>query len=58
MIAYDPLPPFDCGHVSEADGKTRRGALAELAKAGASPREALAVPKLLMTRFRQLLTRA
>ncbi|MEM6293765.1 MAG: DJ-1/PfpI family protein [Myxococcota bacterium] len=55
MIEYDPQPPFDSGHLTKADGKTKRGALAALAMAAASPAEALAVPKLLMTRFRQLL---
>jgi transcriptional regulator GlxA family with amidase domain len=49
-IEYDPQPPFDAGHPSKAGDEVRRKARAELIRAGASPREAIAIPKVLWRR--------
>ena len=57
MIEYDPQPPFDCGHLSKADPATRRRARTTLAIAALTPRELLAFPAVMMTRFKQALAR-
>lgn len=49
-IEYDPRPPFDSGHPSKADERVRRKASAELLRAGANPREAIAIPQVLWRR--------
>ena len=58
MIEYDPRPPFDCGHMRKADPEVRKSAKRAMAKASMTAREVGALPKVLMTRFKQLLTRS
>ena len=57
MIEYDPQPPFDCGHISKADPATKKSARKALAMAAVTPRELLAFPAVMMTRFKQALAR-
>ncbi|MGI5226978.1 DJ-1/PfpI family protein [Actinoallomurus sp. CA-142502] len=49
-IEYDPRPPFDAGHPSKAGEQVRKKARAELLRAGANPREAIAIPQVLWRR--------
>lgn len=49
-IEYDPQPSFDAGHPSKASDEVRKKARADLMKAGASPREAIAIPRVLWRR--------
>ncbi|GLY72308.1 DJ-1/PfpI family protein [Actinoallomurus iriomotensis] len=49
-IEYDPRPPFDAGHPSKAGEQVRKKARADLLRAGANPREAIAVPQVLWRR--------
>jgi transcriptional regulator GlxA family with amidase domain len=49
-IEYDPRPPFDAGHPSKAGERVLRKARAELLRAGANRREAIAIPQVLWRR--------
>ena len=58
MIEYDPRPPFDSGHMHKAAPETRKSAKRAMARASVTPQEVGAIPKVLLTRFKQLLSRA
>lgn len=46
-IEYDPHPPYDAGHPSKASPQVRAAARTETLRGAATPREALAVPRVL-----------
>lgn len=55
MIEYDPQPPFDAGHMSKASAAVRRRAQNQTLRASASPRELLALPRVLVSRWLSVL---
>ncbi|SDD36013.1 DJ-1/PfpI family protein [Actinokineospora iranica] len=46
LIEYDPRPPFDMGHPDKASPRVLRQARAELVRAGANARTAIAIPQV------------
>lgn len=57
LLEYDPRPPFDSGHLSKASAETRARAQREMFKLGAHPREFIALPRVLVGRWAQVLYR-
>ena len=55
MMEYDPQPPFDTGHVSKADPATIRRARSRLTRAALTPSLVLALPKILLARWKHAL---
>lgn len=47
MIEYDPHPPFNSGHPSNASEAVREKAVAELTRLARNPRDFVSVPKIL-----------
>lgn len=57
LIEYDPMPPFDSGHMDKAGPETRARAEREMMLASVSPREAIALPTALARRYMDVIVR-
>lgn len=59
LIEYDPQPPFDAGHMSKAEESVAKRARSKMSKiAVMNPRNIVAIPKLLLNKWRKSLEKA
>lgn len=57
LLEYDPQPPFDQGHMSKASAAVRKRAQREAQRMALSPRALMALPTVLVRRWREVLER-
>jgi transcriptional regulator GlxA family with amidase domain len=57
LVEYDPQPPYDAGSLAKASPDIKARARKDMLALAANPRDVVSIPKILLRRWMQVLTR-